>query len=571
VTRAPAGLVALLLGIAVMPAPARRLTAQISPGPLAQPHAALEGVRNCVGCHGTKKEEMPARCLQCHRDVAWLVDRGRGYHASVTGQRCAACHPDHAGSDFQLISWPGRDSSAFDHSRTGWPLAGKHAGVSCDACHRMTFRVSPAAALSQRKTTPGWMGLERDCAGCHGDPHRGTLGAGCADCHDVDGWRPAAGFDHDSTGYPLTGKHRTVACADCHAGAPVSAGRAGAPVVPAVFSPLPHADCAACHRDPHGGRLGSTCSRCHTTAGFSSFATATFDHEHTRYPLRGAHLSVRCDQCHDFRPAAAHRDRPFATCGACHTDPHAGRATLAGQAADCAYCHTVAGFTPATYTVARHATTRFPLLGRHQTVSCGSCHVRDHDPAKRAALGTAAVQMRPSTACVDCHQDPHQGRVAALGDCASCHALTGFRPSTVDVAAHARYRFILTGAHRATPCAACHRDLTRPGVRPLLFGAAGTSCRDCHQDPHGGQFADSTGGRAAATCDHCHVTDGFRPAPLFDHDRDTRFPLTGGHTGVSCERCHRVAPGTAGRGVTRYRGTATACEACHTGTPRRGR
>jgi hypothetical protein len=542
---------------------APRARAQISPGPLAKAHQSLEGVRNCTRCHGTKKEEMPGRCLDCHRDIAWLTDRSRGFHAGQAGQKCAACHPDHAGPDFALVTWAGGDSSRFDHSLTGWPLAGGHAGVACTSCHRMVFRVSPAAKLSQRTTTPGWTGLEQGCAGCHADPHRGSLGRGCAECHDVRRWSPAPGFDHDSTGYALTGRHRNLACAACHAGLPAASAQAGAAAIPAAFAPLPHADCAACHRDPHGGRLGSVCANCHVTTGFTSVTTGTFDHERTRYPLRGAHQSVRCDQCHDFRTSQGHgpRDRPFATCAGCHADPHAGSATRAGNRVDCASCHEVRGFRPASFSVAAHATTRFALLGRHQTVPCGACHLRDEAPAHRTAVGSAAVQLHPPSGCLGCHQDPHQGRLQAGSDCLGCHDMAGFRPSTVTVASHARYRFPLEGAHRATPCAACHRSLSQPGVKPLLFQVAGSRCQDCHADPHGGQFA----GRGGGGCEQCHGVAAFRPATGFDHDRDTQFPLRGGHAGLACSRCHRTEVGSEGRRVVRFRPTPTRCEACHTG------
>lgn len=567
-TGARAGVV-VAMTLTFASASARRASGQISPGPLAQPHAQLEGVRNCTQCHGTRKEEMSSHCLACHRDIAWLVDSGRGFHAAVVTQRCAACHPDHAGRDLALITWPGGDSSRFDHTQAGWPLEGAHLKVGCATCHRAALRVSPAVALSQRKPgTRGWTGLERRCAACHADPHRGTLSGACTDCHQLTAWRPAPGFDHDSTAYPLTGRHRDLACGKCHGGLTATVAKAGAPAVPAVFGSLPHAECSACHRDPHGGRLGITCARCHTTAGFTSFTAGNFDHEHTRYPLRGAHLSVRCDQCHDFRAGAAMRDRPFATCAGCHTDAHAGTAAVAGKVVDCAVCHTVSGFTPATYTVAQHATTRFALLGRHQTVSCGSCHVRESDPSRRRTLGSAGIQMHPPLQCVGCHVDPHQGRENAIGDCATCHTLTTFRPSTVDATDHARYRFTLTGAHRAVPCAGCHKDLTRPGTRPLLFGG-GSACRDCHADPHGNQFADTAGGHPARGCADCHNTDAFAPAQ-FDHQRDAGFSLSGGHAAVPCAGCHRAANGTGGRAVARYRGTPRACESCHTSAPRRG-
>ncbi len=567
-TRAPAGVV-FAMALTLSSISARRVSGQISPGPLAQPHAQLEGVRNCTQCHGTRKEEMTTHCLACHRDIAWLIDSGRGYHATVTAQRCAACHPDHAGRDLALITWPGGDSGRFDHTKTGWPLEGAHAKVRCETCHRPALRITPVAALSQRRPgTGGWTGLDRRCASCHADPHRGTLSGACTDCHQLTAWKPATGFDHDSTAYELTGRHRDVACDQCHRGLTAAVAKAGAPAVPAVFGPLPHAECSNCHRDPHGGRLGATCARCHSTAGFTSFTTATFDHERTRYPLRGAHLSVRCDQCHDFRAGATQRDRPFATCGGCHTDPHAGSATLAGKVVDCAGCHTVSGFTPATYTVAQHATTRFALAGRHQTVACASCHIREPDRTKRVALGSAGVRMRPPLQCVGCHVDPHQGHEDRIGACTTCHTLTAFRPSTVDAAAHTGYAFALTGAHRAVPCAACHRDLARPGTRPLLF-ANGSSCRDCHADPHGGQFADTTGGHAVKACVDCHNTDAFTPAQ-FDHARDAQFSLSGGHAVVTCAACHRNGNGPGGRPAARYRGTPRACEACHTSTPRKG-
>lgn len=545
----------------------RRVHGQISPGPLAQPHAQLEGVRNCTQCHGTRKEEMSSRCLACHRDIGALVDSGRGFHASVSGRPCASCHPDHAGRDFALIAWPGGDSSRFDHGKTGWALDGPHAKTACAACHRQALRVSPVVALSQRKSEGAWTGLERACGSCHRDPHRGTLAGSCSDCHESSAWRPASGFDHDSTAYPLTGRHREVACIRCHTRLAATFAKAGAPAIPALFSPTPHAECASCHRDPHGGRLGAACARCHSTAGFTSFTAASFDHERTRYPLRGAHQTVGCDQCHDFRPGAR-RDRPFATCAGCHADPHAGAATVAGKVVDCGACHSVSGFTPATYTVAQHATTRFPLLGSHQTVTCGRCHTHASDAATRTALGSAGVRMRPPLQCVGCHADPHQGHEDALGDCTACHGLTAFRPSTVDAAAHARYRFALTGAHRAVPCASCHRDLARPYAGPLLFQAA-SGCRDCHADPHGGQFADTTGGHPVRACADCHVTDAFAPA-RFDHEREAGFSLRGGHAAVPCAGCHRGVSGPGGRAVARYRGTPRACESCHTSAPRKG-
>ena len=51
-------------------------------------------------------------------------------------QPCAACHPDHAGRDFALISWTEGDPARFDHRRTGWTLEGSHGKVECAKCHK---------------------------------------------------------------------------------------------------------------------------------------------------------------------------------------------------------------------------------------------------------------------------------------------------------------------------------------------------------------------------------------------------------------------------------------------------
>ena len=108
-----------------------------------------------------------------------------------------------------------------------------------------------------------------------------------------------------------------------------------------------------------------------TTTAFTAVTRGAFDHDRTRYPLRGKHATVACDGCHDFRTARGKRP-PFASCGACHTDAHAGTATLAGRPADCAECHDVGGFAPSTFTAARHRDTRYPLEGKHASVACSS-------------------------------------------------------------------------------------------------------------------------------------------------------------------------------------------------------
>lgn len=552
--------------------------AQISPGPLARPHAKLEGALQCVKCHaggrGGGKEQMMGLCLDCHKEIAWLSERGRGVHgaAAVKTQRCASCHPDHAGKDFALISWPdGGAPERFDHARAGWPLQGSHARQQCADCHKPAFRVSPAARLSQRpRPAAGWLGLEARCTSCHDDVHRGALDRNCLKCHGMEHWKPAPRFDHDRTNYALTGAHATVKCSDCHASPRLQlANDAHGTPIPR-YRPLEHRECSACHTDAHRGKLGPRCGSCHTTTSFKTINSASFDHDRTRYPLRGRHTQVACEKCHDFSAGQVARNPMFATCTACHTpDPHAGTATLAGRVVDCASCHTVDGWRPSSYTVAQHRLTRYPLEGRHQLARCSGCHMKNPPAVAATTLGSAAVWMRPATDCVSCHVDPHDKRDAR---CSDCHDVRGFRPSTIDVATHAHYRFPLTGAHRAVPCLSCHTGMRHAPVAstlvalarwsgpPLRFAAPAGGCAGCHQSVHGTQFA-ARPDRGA--CESCHDADAFRPARRFDHNRDAAFSLKGAHAGVPCDRCHRSVRSPDGKPVVIYRPVSAACEACH--------
>jgi len=575
--------------------------AQISPGPLARPHASLEGPTNCTQCHGGRREPTTQKCLACHREMTWLRQQGRGLHARRDGRgACSSCHPDHAGLEFQLIQWPGGSPERFDHARgAGYALEQSHATLKCTACHTQRLRVSRAAALSPRRTSPGWVGLEADCTSCHADPHRGRLQGACTRCHDAGTWKDAPGFDHARSTYPLTGKHRDVACAKCHLAPrlrpPIDS--SGQPVP--VLRPVPFKDCSSCHTDAHRGRLTGTCSGCHVTSSFRTIDRAGFDHERTRYPLRGQHVGVACASCHVGWPTETARPA-FAACASCHKDPHGGQATLAGKTVDCAACHRVDGFTPATFGIAQHQLTTFPLLGRHARVACSACHTTRPLPVRSDAAGGAAkrngvaastgaptkeiVIRPPSRTCGDCHVDAHGGQLAARPDrgaCNSCHSLDGWRPSTFGTAAHGSLRLPLDGAHAVVPCAACHSE-NRPGLRPLpQGGAAGsarvalrppeTTCVQCHADPHVWGTARS----AATPCTACHTTGGFRRTTMdAAAHSSTRYPLEGAHRAVPCVGCHTAMENRARAPSTLIVGashapkleltmSSTTCASCH--------
>ncbi|MEK6612489.1 MAG: hypothetical protein AABZ29_06880 [Gemmatimonadota bacterium] len=567
--------------------------AQLSPGPLARAHAKLEGSSNCVQCHGLKKEPMSQRCLACHKEVAWLLDRDRGLHARErTGAKreCASCHPDHAGADFALIDWGGGGRERFDHKRTGWMLEGKHLRAKCEACHERELRRSPAAALSPRVNGAGWMALETDCASCHerDDVHRRTLGSTCERCHDADDWKRATRFDHARSTYPLTGKHADVACDKCHKAArfklrPDSSGH-----VIGRFKPIPASECSDCHADPHKGRLSAKCGECHSTRGFSVIDKADFDHSLTRYALVGKHRAVQCESCHGV--TLARRTPPFAKCGDCHAEAHYGRATLAGRPADCASCHRVEGFAPSTFTAPQHATTSFSLRGKHTIVSCAACHAASDSTVQATRKVMRRVQLRPSfAACSTCHADAHGGELVRSDSrraCSACHTDEGWTPSTFTRAQHAALALPLDGAHATTACRSCHpaeraktagrQGAPSPATTVSLRGA-GSNCDACHVDPHAGRYAPGNPQASPEGCRACHDTRHFAPATLATRRHGSfGFALEGAHRALPCRDCHKEIGRMPARSTLRRvattmpiaplrfdRAPRTMCTACH--------
>lgn len=531
--------------------------AQISPGPLARAHAGLEGPLNCMKCHARDDEGLDRQCLACHREIDATLKARRGLHGKAGLAGCAKCHPDHAGEDFELVAWEEGSEQRFDHSKTTFALRGKHREVPCRDCHDAEHTVSDIAALSPRQDrSRGFVGLETDCRSCHADPHERVLGDDCRSCHDESGWKPAARFRHDEAAWALTGKHRTVECDACH-----RAGKLSLPLDERGerrprWKPLAHGECSDCHEDVHEGRLGAACSSCHDTAGFEKTDRSGFDHDRTRYPLRGRHRAVECAACHDEQKAWGPRPR-FARCTDCHDEAHGEPVLLRGARADCSACHEVDGFAPATVTAATHADFGYPLEGAHRQVACASCHPKRRGAAA-AGLGTAAVVLRPShSACTDCHEDPHGSRFAPGGErpyakgCVACHGPDAFRPARFGLDEHERTRFALEGAHRTVPCLDCHEALGAKRAR-LEFRERFGRCSDCHETPHGRQF-DERG-----DCSTCHGLDAFAPASRFDHETMAAFRLKGAHAAVACAQCHVPS----GDEVV-YRPLAHECQACH--------
>jgi hypothetical protein len=531
------------------------LHAQLSPGPLSKAHQSLSGTTQCTSCHTLRVGARELKCVECHVEIGQRLKEHRGLHATLVknpadGQECAKCHSEHNGADFYLIHWDGPINS-FDHRKAGYLLEGKHAQIECAKCH------TPANIIPTQRTqikvqdlTRTWLGLSKDCVTCHKDPHNGRLGPNCTECHNFSDWKAASGFDHSKTRYPLTGLHIKVACEKCHA--PSTPGGS------ARLTGMAFGSCADCHKDPHRGSFTQTCDTCHTTSGWNSVRMpSSFDHSKTKYPLLGKHVSVACEDCHargDFKKPVA-----FAQCVDCHTpDPHKGQFSARADKGECASCHTVNGFKPSTYGVKEHASSKYPLEGKHVKVECAKCHL----PAGKDTIYKVKFEL-----CADCHKDVHDGQFAAApykNRCEECHTVKDFHRTNFSIAMHRKTRFVLTGAHVAVSCADCHKvGLGGRKDKVLPFHFEDRTCTACHQDPHHGEFKERMAALRAngspLGCEACHNVRSWTDVTGFDHSK-TKFPLEGAHRGVSCGECH-MAP--AGSHEVQFKGAPKNCEACH--------
>jgi hypothetical protein len=209
------------------------------------------------------------QCVGCHLDD-YQKTTNPNHTTAGFPQDCSACH--------STAQWPG---AKFDHSQTNFPLTGAHASQQCAACH----------------VGGNYSGLSTACISCHQSDYNGTTNpnhasAGfpqqCNVCHTTTAWKPAS-FNHNTTGFPLTGRHTSVQCALCHIG-----GRyAGTPK-----------DCYSCHKtqydtvaNPNHRAAGfpTTCGTCHTT---TSFTGARFNHSFPIYTGEHAGEWNTCGDCH---------------------------------------------------------------------------------------------------------------------------------------------------------------------------------------------------------------------------------------------------------------------------------
>jgi len=391
--------------------------------------------RDCKLCHKKRKNNKgrkgrfrgtPNQCVECHKDDE--------PHGGRLGKVCNICHRESEWRDF-----------IFDHDRTEFPLVGKHRGTQCADCHpNEHYKNIPTKCAACHKRDDRHEGrygqkcknchspinwfklvfnhdkdtkfklrfshtklncgnchkgkniykenLKTSCVSCHkfDDIHRGRNGVKCNNCHTERSFKKAK-FDHDKTDFPLKGKHKKIACKDCHRG---------------KLDEEMATDCYSCHRqsDPHKGQQGKKCQNCHNELGWHK--KVKFDHALTKFPLLGVHASLACESCH---LTASYKDAN-PNCVSCHKEDDKHKKTLGPV---CQTCHNASDWKA--WVFDHDKQTDFKLTGAHKGIVCSACH-RKPVEKKIELLAT----------CHNCHSvdDIHEGNYGRF--CDRCHTTKKF-------------------------------------------------------------------------------------------------------------------------------------------------
>lgn len=303
-------------------------------------------------------------CKACHADP----------HKEHFNSSCSSCHTEDAFSFFI-------GNKNFNHNTTNFTLKGKHQIIDCFKCHKNTS--DPVQVFEDRAAIE-----ETNCASCHKDVHEGKFGNDCAQCHNEKGFsalKSMQSFDHNTTDYPLQGKHTGVDCKKCHIGK--------------YTDPINFSQCKNCHEDYHKGEFDQSgspdCSQCHSLdKGFDYSLFTLEQHQKSKFPLEGSHMATPCNSCHISENKWKFRNIGL-FCVDCHKDVHENRFAINGVT-DCNRCHDSENWFPRKFD---HNLTKFPLDGKHAAVECAACH-------KTVTKGekTYVEYKIGKFQCIDCHQ-----------------------------------------------------------------------------------------------------------------------------------------------------------------------
>jgi hypothetical protein len=283
--------------------------------------------QDCASCHDDIHEgKFSSSCSECHSEKSFAILNNSntfnhnetnfellGKHQTVDCKEChlekmtdplahnlcSECHVDYHEGQFikqdhtpdckECHSESGFSTTLFtldDHNETQFPLTGGHLATPCSSCHK--------EGENWNFSIPG-----NYCTNCHTDVHEGYLSTiyypeeSCENCHTTSAWEDVS-FDHNETGYILSGVHSTIDCASCHLiDEPDTNSKKHLDFINT------EKDCIACHENIHGQQFeidGITeCSSCH---GFDDWWPINFNHDNTAFILDGQHAEIDCNECH---------------------------------------------------------------------------------------------------------------------------------------------------------------------------------------------------------------------------------------------------------------------------------
>lgn len=417
----------------------------------------LVGAHKTVDCASCHKVEMRngkeyqkftvasfKNCSSCHNDV----------HKGAFGNQCKACHNEE--SFHKIVAGQG-----FNHSITGFTLAGKHQKLDCRECHEKSFGLGGHFKEFKAKDV-------NDCRICHKDVHEGKFGNKCLDCHNQNSFKSGKtpkldNFDHSSTGFVLLGKHQQVDCRTCHK--------------QDLTTAMAHDKCMDCHKDYHEGdfstknQLYPDCASCHKETGFMPSTFTLEQHEKSTFVLDGAHQATPCNACH-MKENKWEFNLPNQLCKDCHEDIHQAYMDVKyyGETS-CKNCHQTEAWSIVTFD---HGSTDWPLEGKHASIGCAKCHFDEKS-------GQRVQKFRDlQGTCVNCHDNVHGDQFEQQGatDCSRCHGFADWKPNKFD---HSQTKFKLEGGHEGLACIKCHKETMVDGKLTTIYKIEKFACVDCHQ------------------------------------------------------------------------------------------
>jgi hypothetical protein len=391
-------------------------------------------------------------------------------------------------------------------------------------------------------------------------------------------------FDHDNTGFVLTGEHAKLTCDTCH--------------IRGIFKGIPR-----------------RCEGCHATVSQISA---------TKKPSTHIQSTHTCDDCHldtAWKPARVEHASIFGSCVDCHNDVKAkGKKSAPKEHPptddNCADCHSTTSWLPAYF---NHRGITGGCVSCHNNVkvmngktvigkpgdhivsddNCQNCHVASSRTFKNGVFSHSNV----IAGCVTCHDGKHTGvkgsklqsHLPSSDLCGSCHTTSSFRPyfkmdhdqtTATCITCHTGNIVLsnnitimgkITG-HDALPavqstsnaCRDCHNTNTFKGAgagKPPNHDSKTSGCTECHGKTARGLTIPphiNLNPTGLAKCENCHTTASFTPR------KSGPFHQIDGSAGDACVTCHSgsfsISTGPIKSAPKTGHTTDTDCAKCHSQT-----